>query len=298
MIMMSKHFESLKTLYAREKFLVLSNIAVMTVTFLILGFFLSTVVGMQTAIKTLEEQAQVTLFFEDQVPESEILALKSRFEADERILSVRYISKDEAFQIFTDINKDEPILLEAVSKDILPASLEIRAERLSNLSSLATEFESLPGVEEVKFFRDVIERFRYWANVIYVVGGGLAVIFLGLSFAIVMSTLRVTIDSKGDEIEIMKLVGATDEYVKGPLLFQGLFFGLVSAVIASVVLLLLFTSVKFLGLFGATSTVFILPGVRVLNWIFLIILVFLLLIFGGLLGYLGSQTAIKKYLKY
>ncbi|OGC47454.1 hypothetical protein A2886_03455 [candidate division WWE3 bacterium RIFCSPHIGHO2_01_FULL_42_13] len=293
-----KHLDSLKTLYSREKFLVLSNIAVMTVTFVILGFFFGTAVGMQTAIKSLEEQAQVTLFFEDKYPESEILALKSRFEADERILNVRYISKEQAFQIFTDINKDEPILLEAVSKDILPASLEIRAQRLSDLSSLATEFESLEGVEEVKFFRDVIERFRYWANVIYIVGGGLVLIFLGLSFAIVMSTLRVTIDSKGDEIEIMKLVGATDDYVKGPLLFQGLFFGLVSATIASVVLLIFFTSIKFLGLFGATSTVFILPGVRVLSWIFLIILVVLLLIFGGLLGYLGSQTAIKKYLKY
>ena len=220
-----KHLDSLKTLYSREKFLVLSNIAVMTVTFVILGFFFGTAVGMQTAIKRLEEQAQVTLFFEDKYPESEILALKSRFEADERILNVRYISKEQAFQIFTDINKDEPILLEAVSKDILPASLEIRAQRLSDLSSLATEFESLEGVEEVKFFRDVIERFRYWANVIYIVGGGLVLIFLGLSFAIVMSTLRVTIDSNGDEIEIMMLVGATDDYVKGQLLFQGLFFG-------------------------------------------------------------------------
>ena len=127
---------------------------------------------------------------------------------------------------------------------------------------------------------------------------GQVTIFIIIAVLIIFNTIRINIYTHREEIGIMKLVGATDDYVKGPLLFQGLFFGLVSAVIASVVLLLLFTSVKFLGLFGATSTVFILPGVRVLNWIFLIILVFLLLIFGGLLGYLGSQTAIKKYLKY
>src|SRR3990167_7871720 len=166
-----KHLDSLKTLYSREKFLVLSNIAVMTVTFVILGFFFGTAVGMQTAIKSLEEQAQVTLFFEDKYPESEILALKSRFEADERILNVRYISKEQAFQIFTDINKDEPILLEAVSKDILPASLEIKTQKLVSLSEVADQFKNHEGVEEVKFFRDVVDRFRYWARMISVVGG-------------------------------------------------------------------------------------------------------------------------------
>lgn len=294
----NKHLEGLKTLYAREKFLVVSNIVVMTVTFLILGFFLSTAIGMQTAIKTLEEQAQVTLFFEDGISESEILAVRNNLQQDERILNIEYISKEQAFQIFSDINKDEPILLEAVSKDILPASLEIRARRLVDLGQMASEFETIEGVEEIKFFRDVIENFRYWANVLYVVGGTLTVVFMGLSFAIIMATLRVTIDSKGDEIEIMKLVGASDEYVKEPLTFQGMFFGLVSASTASLILLLLFTSAKFFGFFGVGAAVFILPGVRIAVWAFLILLVILILIFGGLLGYFGSQTAIKKYLQY
>jgi len=295
---MSKHWENLKTVYAREKFLVVSNIAIMTVTFLILGFFLSTAIGMQTAINTLEEQAQVTLFFKDEFPESEILILQTKLQQDMRVVDTRYISKDEAFEIFTDINKDEPILLEAISKDILPASLEIRATKLSELSALASEFESLEGVEEVKFFKDIVDRFRYWANIVYIVGGTLVTVFLGLSFAIIMATLRLTISSKGDEIEIMKLVGANDDYVKKPLLFQGVFFGLVSSSIASLTLVILFTSVSYFGLFGASTGVVLLPGVKVASWLFLIILVLLLLFFGGGLGYLGSQAAIKKYLKY
>jgi cell division transport system permease protein len=294
----SKHWENLKTVYVRERFLVVSNVAVMTVTFLVLGFFLSTAVGMQTAIRTLEEQAQITLFFKDEYLEADILALKEKLIGDERVLSTRYISKEEAFDIFTDINRDEPILLEAISKDILPASLEIRAAKLVELTNLATEFESIEGVEEVKFFKDIVDRFRQWANIVYIVGGTLVLIFVGLSFAVVMSTLRLTINSKGDEIEIMKLVGANDDYVKKPLLFQGVFFGLLSSFIASVLILIIFTSVHFFGIFGATSVLVLVPGVKIASWLFLIILVVLLLLFGGGLGYLGSHTAIKKYLKY
>ena len=200
--------KALKSLYKREKFLVISNLAVMTVTFLILGFFLSLSIGFQTAIKNLEEQAQVTLFFKDEYPEAQILALREQLLQDERILSVTYVSKEEAFRIFTDINKDEPILLEAVSKDILPASLEIRTQKLVSLSEVADQFKNHEGVEEVKFFRDVVDRFRYWARMISVVGGVLVAVFVALSLSIILATLRISIGSKADEIEITKLDAA------------------------------------------------------------------------------------------
>lgn len=296
--MNKKHLDGIKKLYAREKFLVISNISIMTVTFLVLGFFLSVSVGFQTAIKTLEEQAQVTLFFKDEFSEESILELQQKLMVDARVLEVTYVSKEDAFRIFTNLNKDEPILLEAVSKDILPASLEIKTTKLTSLSELAAELEEVEGIEEIKFFKDIVDTFRYWARVISVVGGILIIVFLGLSFAIIMATLRLMISTKGEELEIMKLVGASDKYVRDPLLFQGTVFGLISATIASVLLILLFTSINFFGSFDASSMVAILPGVKVTSVVFLVILVFLLLLSGGLLGYIGSHTALKRYLKF
>ena len=141
----------LKSLYKREKFLVVSNIAVMTVTFLILGFFLSLSIGFQTAIKNLEEQAQVTLFFKDEYQEAQILALRDELMKDERILSVTYVSKEEAFRIFTDINKDEPILLEAVSKDIYRRVWKLELKNWSLCPKLPISSKTTKALRKLNF---------------------------------------------------------------------------------------------------------------------------------------------------
>jgi cell division transport system permease protein len=295
---MNKFFSELSTLYSREKFLVISNVAIITVTFILLGLFMSLGVGMQTAIKSLEEQAQITLFFKDSFLEDQIISLKGTLEADERIAEVSYISKEDAFNIFTEINKDEPVLLEAISKDILPASLEIKAEKVVFLSDLATEFESLESVEEVKFFESVVERFKSWASTVYIVGGVLVGVFLLLSFAIIFATLRINISHKAEEIEILKLVGAPNAFIRSPFLIQGVSFGIISAVIASIIISILFTSVHFFGFFTASSLVVLIAGFKVAIWVFWLILVGLMLLFGLLLGYFGSFAAVKKYLKY
>jgi cell division transport system permease protein len=294
---MTNRIDEIKQLYSREKFLVVSNIAIMTVTFVLLSFFMSLAVGLQTAIKTLEEQAQVTLFFKDDFPEEKILQLREELLRDERVLDVTYISKEEAFQIFMDINKDEPILLEAISKDILPASLEIRSQKLASLNEFAEQFADFDGVEEVKFFKDVVERFRYWAKVVYIVGGVLVGIFFVLSLAIITATLRISISSKSDEIEILKLVGATDDYVKRPFISQGVSFGIISAIFAVLLFVVLAFGFKLLGFLSAGGLV-IVPGVRTAFWVYLIITSTLLLLLGWLLGLLGSSAAVKKYLKY
>lgn len=296
-VTMGNLIKELKSLYTREKFLVISSVSVMAVTFAVLGFFLSLAVGFQTAVKGLEEQAQVTIFFKDDFAEQQILELRDRLSEDERILEVKYISKEDAFRIFTDINKDEPILLEAISKDILPASLEIKAEKIASLSDLASEFESYEGVEEVKFFRDVIERFRYWTSVIYIVGLVLVLIFVMLSFSIILATIRINISSKADEIEILRLVGATDDYIRKPFEFQGIVFGILAAIVSAILLNIMFASIQFAGYFSIDSQLVVFPGVRVGLWIYALALTAFLLLFGYLLGYLGSRTAVKRYLK-
>ncbi len=299
---MANTIKNLMANVKREKLLSISNIFVMTLTFVLLGFFISIIVGTQTTLKRLEQQAQITAFFKDDFPEKNIMELKARLETDERILSVAYVSKDQAFKIFTDINKDEPVLLESISADILPASLEIRAKKLSDLGNISSELSSLDGVEEVKYFRDVIDKFKTFSGVITIIGVALLIIFFLTSYAVIIVTLRTTIHSKGTELEIMKLVGASDTYVKTPLLYQGMFFGIVSAFVASIILVLYlqvflaFMAGGFLGMDNNALTIF--PGVFVRPILFQLFLVIILLISGVSLGYLGSLTAVKKYLKY
>ena len=294
-----KTWSKVHTNLKREKVLTLSNLAIMTLTFLLFGCFVTLVVASRTALQFLEEQAQVTVFFKDDFNESNILELKSQIEQDTRVASVSYISKEEAFRIFTELSKDQPLLLESISANILPASLEVKSIELYQLSDLAAEYRQIDGVEEVKYFEEVVENFRRISSAT----GGilLVVVMLGVSYSVIIATLRATINSKGTELSIMKLVGASDSYVRSPLVFQGVFFGVASSMAASLILLtavLISSKFNLIGIPRAINHLNLVGGINVGFGIFLLILVLLLVVSGTLLGYLGSWTAVKRYLRY
>jgi cell division transport system permease protein len=282
----------------KEKLLSVSNILIMTVTFVLLGLLINIIVFSQTAVRYLEEQAQVTAFFKDDYSVDQINSLKDKLSGDKRVSSVIYVSKEDALRIFQEINKDEPVLLESVSAGILPASLEIRSANIANLKPIAEELNGVDGVEEVRYFEDVISKFKYWSTIIYITGTLLVLVFFIISYSVVIAALRTTINSKGAELEIMKLVGASDDYVKSPFIHQGVYFGMFSAFIASVLMILLGVGITVSNVFPKGLGLAFIPGVFVTPWIFSVILTVVLLGSGFLLGYLGSSAAIKRYLNY
>jgi cell division transport system permease protein len=284
----------------KEKLFTVSNLVVMSLTFMVFGLFVLLEILSQTALDRLEKEAAVTVFFKDSFGESQILDLKSNIESDERIHSVKYVSKEDAFNIFRDLNKDEPLLLESVTASVLPASLEVKAKSISSLNALSEEYSQVDGVEGVKFFKDVIERFNYWRIVLSAGVGGVLAILLFVSFSIVVSTVRTAISLRGTEYEILKLVGATDSFVKKPLIYQGIFYGGVSALIASLFYAVAIGAAVLTGVtasLGLDNVVlageFSLPA-----WAFGLMLMAVLTLCGVLLGYVSSTSAVKKYLNY
>jgi len=265
---------------------------------LVLGIFITVVVVTQSVLRKLEQQAQVTIFFKDDFSEDRILELKGKLSSDERIFNINYVSKEDAYNIFREINKDDPILLESVTSTILPASLEVRAKDLSDLPRLAEEFNQLDGVEEVRFFEDVIGRFKRFSNIAYTVGFVLVFVFLIISYSVIISTLRTTINSKGTELAIMKLVGATNAYVKMPLIYQGIFYGVASSFISGVLLIIVIVILGHFGIIPGSFGLGFLPNVSMSPLLFSFVLWFMLVVSGTLLGFLGSFFAVKRYLKY
>jgi cell division transport system permease protein len=282
----------------KEKLLSMSNVFVMTVTFLVLGLFIGLVILSQTSLRYLEQQAQITIFFKDDFTEANILTFKSTTEKDPRVAQVTYVSKQDALKIYKELNKDQPILLENISSDFLPASLEVRAKNIADLSTLSNEYKKVDGVEDVRFFGNVVEKFRVVSDTIYIIGFSLVLLFLLISYSVIVATLRTTINSKGPELEIMKLVGATDSYVKTPLIYQGVFYGVVSSTISAIIMLLLGVWLSKWGLFSQGLAFGFIPGVYVNPIIAAAVFAFILILSGFLLGYFGSSVAIKKYLKY
>lgn len=295
---MVKLWKNFLTNIKRERFMTVASILIMTITFLILGVFVGIVALSQSAIKTLEDQAQLTVFFKDDFMPINILSLKKTLEADPRISRVNYVSKEDAFKIFTTLNKDQPALLNSISKEVLPASIEIKTKNISDLSNLASELSKKDGVEEVKFFKDVLDRFRSWSSTVYTIGVLLVLLFLLVSYSVIVITLRVTISAKGSELEVMKLVGASDQYVKAPLLFQGMFFGAVSSLASGLLLFVVVLLAKSAHILPEKLRLAIFAGVKVDILLFAFLLSLVLILSGVFLGYLGSYTAVKKYLKY
>lgn len=283
-----------------EKLFTFSNLVVMVLTFLVFGLFILLEVFSQTLLDKLEKEVAVTVFFKDEYDEKKILDLKSKIEMDERVYSVKYVSKEDAFAIFKELNKDEPLLLESVTANVLPASLEIRAHDVSKLGELSEEYSKMEGVEGVKYFKDIIERFNKWRVGLSLGVGALLAILLLVSFSIVISTIRTAISVRGPEYEILKLVGASDGFIKEPLVYQGIFYGGVSAFIAWVIYAVALLGAQFGGVFESINlSQFVLYSNFAVTVWGLILLVFLILTVSGVvLGFLSSYSAVRKYLKY
>ena len=296
---MGKKWRTLKKYLKKEKLMSVSNMLIMVITFFLLGIFIYVIVFSQTALRYLEDEAQVTVFFKDEFVENSILDLQKEIEQDPRISGVKYVSKEDALRIFKEINQDEPILLESISASILPASLEIKTKDLSDLNTVALELSEKEGVEEIRYFEDVISEFKYWSRVTYIIGFVLVAVFITISYSVIVAMLRTTISSRGIEMEIMKLVGASNNYVKKPFTYQGMFFGFVTAGIASLMMIIIGAVVQYgSGFFSKGLAIGFIPGVFISPLLFSGILVLILVLSGGLLGYFGSNSAIKKYLNY
>lgn len=281
----------------KERLLSLSNILVMTFTFVVLGIFINVIVLTQTGLRYLEDQAQLTVFFKDDFSVENILKIYEQYKTDSRVKIIKYVSKEDAYLIFTALNKNEPELLESISSSILPASIELQANKIGDLNVLYDEFSKIDGVEDVKFFEDVINTFKFWSAIIYIVCFVLVVVFVVISYTIIISTIRSIIYSRGKELEIMKLVGATNDYVKKPFIYQSMFFGISSALIAGLFFVIIDIVVVIAKLLPTGLSVGFI-GIYINPIVFSIILLFILVASGGLLGYFGSNVALKKYLKY
>lgn len=286
------------TFLKKEKMISTISILAIFVSFSLLSFIISFVVLSNTAMTFLQKQVQVRIFFKDSFKEEQILNLKAELEKDSRVMEVGYTSKDEAFRIFKDLSKNDPVLQESLTSNILPASLEVRSYDVKDLDNIATEYSTKDYVESIKYLKDIKDRFQYYSGIITIVSLVLFILFFTVSFGIILSTIRINIFQKKEEIEIMKLVGANDDFIQRPFIHQGLVYSLVGSAMASLIfafiLIIMFAS-NTLGLRDLRD-VYLIGNFKIHFIIFVALLVAIINLFGYLLGRFGSKTAVKTYL--
>ena len=145
---------------------------------------------------------------------------------------VFYESKQEAYDRFVELFQDEPNLVESVEADVLPASFRVRLEDPQLFAVVADEFSNYPGVDEVVDQREVLDQFLQFTHVIRNAALVVAVIQLVAAGVLIANTIRVAAFARREQTSIMKLVGASNWYIRLPFVLEGVFAGLLGALVS------------------------------------------------------------------
>lgn len=252
-----------------------------------------------------ETKPQVTVYFESETKESTIGSIKQQLVATGKVSQAKYTSKQEALKIYKDLNKNNPLLLEMVSADILPASLEIYANKVGDLPEIAEQLKKVSGVDEVVFQRDVVDKLLSLTTMLRRVSIFLLLFLIIIVFIVLMTTTAFKIALKKDEIELMRLLGASHQYVRWPFLKEGVFFGFASGTAAFIIyyLIILILSPFFSSyLSGIPSLEFAgLGNYGLYVWppsaLFILLSYILTVVAGMGIGFFGNYLSTSKYIK-
>ncbi|OGH06416.1 MAG: hypothetical protein A2W22_06445 [Candidatus Levybacteria bacterium RBG_16_35_11] len=226
-----KHAKTTWKNIRRSPYQAIAAILITTLTFLAVSYFTFILVGSSKVVSYFESKPQVTAFFKDEAKSEDIDTLKNQFDKSANVASTKFVSKEEALKIYKEQNKNDPLLLDLVSAEILPASLEVSAKEVEDLQSIADTLKSSTIVSEVVFQKDVVSTLISWTGAIRKIGIGLIAIMGLVSVFIIVTITGIKISQKKEDIEIMRLIGATNWHIRWPFILEGIFYGIVGAFI-------------------------------------------------------------------
>lgn len=286
--------------FFRNGWLSFATISVLAISLYIISVTFFIWVMADVVLKSIEEKINISVYFQPEVSEEEVLEIKGVFVGIEGVKSVEYVSKNQAFDEFKNLGESDPSIkkaLELIGENPLLSSLVIRAHSSEKYESIDQAVQNAGLGEKInrisyKENKDSIERFNNIIKIIKEIGLALGVIFVAVAVMITFNTIRITIYSHKQEFEIMRLVGASNLYVEMPYVFEGIFYG-ISASIVSVIAL--FGTVKFMSSFANK----IVPGYNLVSYYLdhLLLIFSSLIVLGIILGIISSFIAIRRYLK-
>lgn len=283
----------------RNKMFSLASMATMAACIFLFGLFYSIVTNFQSMVKDAESGVAVTVFFDNGISQEQIDQIGDMIKKRAEVSNIEYISAEDAWNDFKDIYFDgnEEAASSFANDNPLAncASYEIYMNDISMQSTLVTYLESVDGVREVKQSEVVANTLTDFNKLIGYISVGIILILLCVAVFLISNTITVGISVRREEIGIMKLIGATDYFVRAPFVVEGILIGLIGSAIPLGLLYVLYGKVivyiadkfKFIS-----SMMNFLPVNQVFHT-----LVPVALILGVGIGFIGSRFTIRKHLK-
>ncbi len=283
----------------KNKMFSLASIATMTACIFLFGLFYMIVMNFQSMVKDAESGVAVTVLFEPGISEQRIEEIGELIDARVEVSRYEYTSPEDAWNYFKDIyfEGDEAAAASFGTDNPLAnsASYAVYMNDVSMQPALVTFLESLDGVRRVKQSVEVAKMLTDFNSLIGYVSAGIILILLGVSVFLISNTITVGISVRKEEIGIMKLIGATDYFVRAPFVVEGIVIGLIGALIPLWILYMLYGKII---LYIGEKFNFISGMLRFLSVEAVFDkLVPVALVLGVGIGFIGSRITIRKHLK-
>ena len=268
--------------------------AIITIAIMLIVFstFLAVNDTLDHMIDALGRRTNLVAYVQDAAPPSEVTALVQSVSARADVAEVVFVSREQAAVDFRDTLSDLAEILDVIETNPFPASIEVRMADPEGLLPLADELRLQPAlIEQVLVRADVVGRLLRISNLARI-GGGILIISLGaVTLFVIFNTIRLAVFSRREEIEIMKLIGATDWFVRGPFVVEGAVIGFIGAGLSAIAVVAGYARV------GPTleSLVSFLPIQTQTGFVTNLALFTMLM--GVLIGSVGSYFSVRRYLE-
>ncbi|MEZ4180670.1 MAG: permease-like cell division protein FtsX [Candidatus Doudnabacteria bacterium] len=285
----------------RNLWLAGASTLIMTITLVILSVLSLLFVITNYSVKSIQQRVDISAYFKDEISESQILVVRDELLKDTRITAIDYVSSEEAQREFRQRHQDDQLItdsLDELTENPFPATLQIKADNLEDFSAIDQLLKSdqfSDKIKEVNFEdnRVIIDRLNTLLTFIITFGIILITVFCLIAVLVMFNTLALTIYNRREEVEIMRLVGATNWYIRGPFIVEAFLYSIFAAAITGILLTPIYFSML------PKISQYLTPGESIFdgNLMTFGVVIIVQLLIAFTLSTISSLLAMRKYLR-
>jgi len=302
LIFRPKYFFGETFISLRRNFLMFfTAITTVAITLFIVGLFLILVYDVQGILTSIKGQVEVAVYLKDNITDELKSYLENEIKGWDEVSEVKYVSKDQALEKFKKENEGSEILKE-IQGNPLPASFELKLKSPEKVEQVALRFTDkngnyIEGVDEVIYGQNYVQKLFSITAIAGTIAFLIIIVLLLAAIVLIFNTIRLSVHARRKEIEVMKLVGATNWFVRLPFLFEGFFEGFVGSLISVILLYFIANYLLIRGEKAIVDTMHI-KDLAILGNNNIIVYIYAgLILLGGLIGIFSSGFALKRYIK-
>ena len=279
----------------RNKGMAAASLFAITAMLLILGLFFFLTVNVNFLTEEIKDQFDtIEVFLQDDQTEAQAMVIKESLSKLPGVESVEYIKKEQAMEEFKVRWGDNAYLLDGLSTNPLPNSLRVTLTDLNEGDVVAEVSRNMSGVEDVRYYQTEVNKILKVSEGIQKGALVIIVFLIIVSIVVVSNTVKLTVMARQEEIRIMKYVGATNWFIRGPLILEGMFIGLIASLIALGCTWAIYA--RLMGAFGQQAMILLSSSLVETNFM-MINLTWIYVALGISIGAFGSIISMRRFLQ-